>query len=279
MAQSNVLKADLDDIIFEGRNKEYGAYVLRRKYDRQLLLSALGGTILLLLIVFYPVIAGRLKALLAETEKDDLELKEVTLAEVPPLDPDAVPPPPPPPPAAPPPKATIKFVPPVVKKDEEVQEEPEEVIPPDIPDDVAISTKTQEGEKVTGLEEVVEEAPPVEIVEEKPKEDVNKVYTFVEQQPEYPEGTAALLKWINSQLKYPAIARENGIEGTVYVEFVVEKTGAITDVLVKRGVPGGAMLDEEATRVIKQMPAWKPGRQNGNPVRVRFTLPVKFKLS
>jgi protein TonB len=101
----------------------------------------------------------------------------------------------------------------------------------------------------------------------------------VEQQPEYPEGTAALLKWINSQLKYPAVARENGIEGTVFVEFLVEKDGSIQEVVVKRGVPGGTMLDEEAIRVIKQMPVWKPGRHNGNPVRVRFTLPIKFKLN
>ena len=276
MAQSNVLKTDLDDIVFEGRNKAYGAYVLRRKYDRQLLLSAIGGTILLLLIVFYPVIAGRFKALFTEIKKDDLGLKELILADVVPPSPPVVLPPPP---AAPLPKASIKFVPPVVKDDKDVQEEPADVIPPNIPDDVAISTKTQEGEKVTGLEEVVEEAPPVDVVEDKPKEEVNQIYLFVEQQPEYPEGTAALLKWINSQLKYPAVARENGIEGTVFVEFLVEKDGSIQEVVVKRGVPGGTMLDEEAIRVIKQMPVWKPGRHNGNPVRVRFTLPIKFKLN
>ncbi len=277
MNRNEILKADLDDIVFAGRNQEYGAYVLRKKYDRQIVRSAIWGTLVLLLLVFYPIIASGLQSLL-QSEEDELLMKEVVLAEPPPLDPDKPPPPPPPPPAAPPPKASIRFVPPVVKKDEEVKEEEEEVIPPDIPDDVQIADKTQEGERTTDLVEPEPEAP-VEAVVEEPKEDVNKVYTFVEQQPEYPEGTAALMKWIGSNLTYPAIARENGIEGTVYVGFVVEKNGSITDVQVKRGVVGGKVLDDEAVRVVKKMPAWKPGKQNGRAVRVLFTLPVKFKLS
>jgi periplasmic protein TonB len=279
MNRNEILKADLDDIVFAGRNQEYGAYVLRKKYSKHVVRAAIGATVVLLLLVFYPLIASSLQSLLKSNKDDELLMKEVTLAEPPPLDPNTPPPPPPPPPQAPPPTATIKFVPPIVKKDEEVLEEPEDVIPPDIPDTVAIATKTQEGEKYDGVAEVVEEpAPPVEAVEA-PAEDVNKVYTFVEQQPEYPEGTAALMKWIASNLTYPAIARENGIEGTVYVGFVVEKTGAITDVTVKRGVVGGKVLDDEAVRVVKQMPKWKPGKQNGREVRVLFTLPVKFKLS
>lgn len=278
MNRNEILKADLDDIVFAGRNQEYGAYVLRKKYSKHVVRASIAAVAILLLLVFYPLIASSLSNLLKSTQEDDLLLKEVILAEPPPLDPETPPPPPPPPPATPPPTATIKFVPPVVKKDKDVEQE-EEVVPPDIPEDVAIATVTQEGEKFTGIEEVVEAPPPPEPEPEAPKEDVNKVYTFVEQQPEYPEGTAALMKWIASNLTYPAIARENGIEGTVYVGFVVEKNGAITDVTVKRGVVGGKVLDDEAVRVVKQMPKWKPGKQNGREVRVLFTLPVKFKLS
>ena len=99
---------------------------------------------------------------------------------------------------------------------------------------------------------------------------------MVEQKPEFPDGEAALFKYLSSNIKYPAIARENGVEGTVYVGFVVNTDGSITDVTVKRGV--GAGCSEEAVRVIQGMPKWKPGRQQGRAVRVAYTVPVKFKL-
>ena len=106
----------------------------------------------------------------------------------------------------------------------------------------------------------------------------NKVYnvTEVEQKPNFIGGDAALFKYLGENIKYPAMARENGIEGTVYVEFIIAKDGSITEANVKRGIGGGC--NEEALRVVNSMPKWKPGKQQGNPVKVKYTLPVKFKL-
>jgi protein TonB len=201
---------------------------------------------------------------------------EVTLAEPPPLDKNTPPPPPPPELPPPPKKATIAFVKPVVKKDEKVIEE---APPPDVEDlkDIEISTKTQEGSDdgvPEGLEDVVEEAPPavVEEVVEKPQE----VFKVVEQMPQFPDGEAALFKFINDNIKYPAVARENGIEGKVFVKFIVEADGSVTNVEVVRDIGGGC--GEEAMRVVKKFPKWNPGKQRGRPVRVFFNLPVQFRL-
>ena len=108
------------------------------------------------------------------------------------------------------------------------------------------------------------------------KWDTTTIYTLVEENPEFPGGKKELDKWLAANLKYPAIAREEGIEGSTYIGFVVEKDGSITEVQVKRGIAGGC--NEEASRLIKSMPKWKPGKQNGQVVRTAYTLPVKFKL-
>jgi len=105
----------------------------------------------------------------------------------------------------------------------------------------------------------------------------NDVYTVVENMPEYPGGDEARVKFITGNIKYPSEAKEKGIMGTVYVSFVVEKDGRVTEVKVIRGIGGGC--DEEALRVVKMMPRWKPGTQSGKAVRVQFNLPVKFLLS
>ncbi|MCC6726269.1 MAG: energy transducer TonB [Saprospiraceae bacterium] len=277
VAKSNItdyLKADIDDIIFEYRNKSYGGYLLRKLYPSNMTKGNIVATLLFILGITIPLIAKFVKDRLPEEE---LINAEVTLAEPPPLDPKAPPPPPPPPPPAPPKKATIAFVKPVVKKDEEVTEE---VAPPDVDDlkDIEISTKTQEGTNdgvPDGLDEPVEEAPPA-VVEEVKKEEPEEVFKVVEQKPEYPDGEAAMLKFIYENIKYPNIARENGVEGTVYVRFVVEKDGSVSNVEVVRDIGGGC--GEEAMRVVKKFPKWNPGKQRGRAVRVFFNLPVKFKL-
>ena len=112
----------------------------------------------------------------------------------------------------------------------------------------------------------------------KPVNEDDKIYTIaiIEQEPTYPGGESALLEYLGNNIKYPAIARENGIEGTVYVEFIIAKDGSVTNVVAKRKVDGGCT--EEALRVINAMPNWTPGRQEGKPVNVKYTLPIKFKL-
>jgi len=114
------------------------------------------------------------------------------------------------------------------------------------------------------------------LVEEAPEPVAEEIFTFVEEYPEFPGGEKALYEYIKNNIRYPEVARTSGITGTVYVQFVVEKDGSISDVKVLRGIGGGC--DEEAVRVVKSMPKWKPGKQRGQPVRVYYTLPIDFKI-
>ena len=118
-------------------------------------------------------------------------------------------------------------------------------------------------------------AAPVEAPVEEEEEEV--VFVVVESMPEFPGGQQALFKYLSENVKYPVIAQENGIQGRVICQFVVNKDGSIVDVEVVRS-GGDASLDKEAIRVIKTMPKWKPGKQRGKPVRVKYTVPVNFKL-
>lgn len=118
---------------------------------------------------------------------------------------------------------------------------------------------------------------PVEVVEgERP--DSNAVQVFAEQMPEFPGGQQALIDFLRQNVRYPELERDNDVQGTVYVGFVVDKTGKVRDAKVLRGVPKGPGLETEALRVVRMMPAWKPGMQLGKPVHVQFTIPVKFTL-
>ena len=123
-------------------------------------------------------------------------------------------------------------------------------------------------------EEVVIAAP-VEAPVEEEEEEV--VFVVVESMPEFPGGQQALFKYLSDNIKYPVIAQENGIQGRVICQFTVNKDGSIVDIEVVRS-GGDPSLDKEAVRVIKTMPKWKPGKQRGKPVRVKFTVPVSFKL-
>lgn len=137
----------------------------------------------------------------------------------------------------------------------------------DIDDEITIdaeanaTTQVQEYVPVKHEEEVIEEA---------------EIFQIVESMPEFPGGDVARMQFLHDNIKYPQIARESGIQGTVYVTFVVEKDGRVTDIRVLRGIGGGC--DEEAIRVIKAMPRWAPGKQRGKPVRVQFNMPIKFTL-
>ncbi|NOT37656.1 MAG: TonB family protein [Saprospiraceae bacterium] len=259
----------MDDMVFQDRNKSYGAYHLRRLYDKHMTKAIIIASLLFWLMVSIPKIISTIKGMIPKNS--DLELKEVTLTEPPPIDPNKPPPPPPPKVDPPPIKDQIKFVPPKVKKDEEVKDE--EPPPPTIEEikDKEIATETKKGEE-GGVDASLLEPEPPAVVEEK----VEKPFDYVEQMPEFPDGTAAMYKYIQENLKYPAIARENDIQGRVIVQFVVNKNGEISKVSVARGIGGGC--DEEAIRVVRSMPRWKAGKHNGNPVPVNFTLPIQFKL-
>lgn len=273
---ADIMRADLNDIIFRGRNKDYGAYQLRRLYDRYMSRGTIISVLLFLFVALFPTIMKIVKAALPKGE-ETLNVS-VELAEPPPLDPNTPPPPPPPPVEPPPARPTIAFVAPVVKKDEEVVEE----VPPPTQEemkDIDVSTKTQEGSNegvAEGIgDEPVEAAPPP-VVEEAPKEKPQEIFKVVEQMPAFEGGNAALFRYLGENLKYPVMARENGVEGTVVVQFVVGEDGSINNPVVVRDI--GAGCGEEALRVVRSMPKWQPGRQRGKPVKVQFNLPIRFKL-
>lgn len=269
--ESKYLKVQFDDIIFESRNKAYGAYALRQSYGKRMKRGIMGGLAIFALLVSSPLIATRLTP-----TKTILDVTPIDMVDIPPEKPkdNIVPPPPPPPPPPPVKIATIRFLPPVVTN--EAETEPPMPNPADIT--VNVANQTQEGENREAFVPAVVApvAPPPDVpVMAKPVED-NTEYLIVEQVPEFPNGDKAMFKWLSENVKYPPVARENGIEGTVYVSFVVWKDGTIQNVQVKRGISGGC--NEEALRVVRAMPTWKPGRQNGKAVNVAFTLPIKFKL-
>ena len=156
------------------------------------------------------------------------------------------PPPPPPPPA---PTTVIE----IVEDEEEIEEEL-------VIEDMEVTEDTH----IEFIEEAVEE-----VVEE-------QVFTIVEEMPSFPGGDAALMKYLANNIKYPAIAKDAGIQGTVFVTFVVDEKGEVKDVKVLRSLGGGT--DEEAIRVVKSMPKWSPGKQRGKAVKVQYNLPIRFTL-
>lgn len=264
MAELLTIK-DFDEIVFEKRNKEYGAFELRKRYNRNMNLAFVISLAVFLFSISIPTILDKL----SEMNTEELKNQEVDLklADPPPLDKDEPPPPPPPPDPPPPVQETIKFTPPVI-----VEEVKEEDIPPpaEQTNETTVSDKTQEGTKDI-----------IDLPDEGGGDDEaglgdQEIFTVVEKMPEFEGGEDKLREFLAKNIKYPSMARENGISGTVYITFVVEGDGKITDVKSLRGLGGG--LTEEAIRVVKMMPNWTAGKQNGKPVRVQFTLPVKFTL-
>lgn len=166
--------------------------------------------------------------------------------------PENTPPPPPPPP--PPAAAEVLNV-----VEDDVELEQQEIL------------SSEDNQQAAQVEAYVAPA----VVEEE-EESSQEIFTVVETPPEFPGGSVALFKWINSAIKYPIVAQENGIQGRVSCAFVVNRDGSIVDAEVIRGVDPA--LDKEALRVINSMPKWTPGKQRGKPVRVKFTLPVTFRL-
>lgn len=151
-------------------------------------------------------------------------------------------------------------------------EAPEEIEVVEEKVEARIEIKTEDDASQRQTETYVPPPPPKPKVEEVTEE----IFVVVEEQPEFPGGNTAMMKFLGDNIKYPVIAQENGIQGRVITNFVVERDGSITDVQVVRGVDPS--LDKEAIRVIQSMPKWKPGKQRGSAVRVRFTLPVVFRL-
>jgi protein TonB len=274
MEAKNAKNITLDEIVFENRNKEYGAYSLRKNYSRYLTRAALIGI---------GIFGGALLAAWGfnkynEAHKEDLQSVEIDLSKLKEEAPEEKKPDlPPPPPEPEPPKpevAQIKFIPPEPKADEEVKNEE----PPPVQEELKDKQISKENKEGITSDEVAPEPPPPPPAKpaevEAPKED--EIFTTVEQNPEFPGGIKEMYPYIGKNLKYPSAAQRANVSGKVFAKFVVEKDGHIGDVQILKGIGFGC--DEEASRVIKSMPKWNPGKQNGRSVRVFFTMPINFQL-
>ena len=281
MAKIDLYDPKWVDMVFAGKNKEYGAYQLRKGTSGRNIKA------LLILVIAAALVGGFLawkviKQKQAEEQQAYMEAMELAKLQQqakkeekkkeqvkPKIEPKK---------EIPVARETQKFTAPVIKKDELVKEENQVKQMDKLDDKVAVGSEDKEGVKDRTVEAVRSEiavaAPPPPPA---PKPEVaTKVFDVVEEMPSFPGGNAALMSYLNSNTKYPVVAQENGVQGRVIISFVVERDGSISDVKVARSVDPS--LDREAQRVVKSMPRWTPGKQNGQTVRVKYTVPVVFRL-
>jgi len=270
------------DIVFEGKNKDFGAYELRKNSPKRHNLAMIAVVVFILAVFAASLLVSEVlkeeekpkenkaQAEMAVYEEENMEeeMPEEEAFEMPEeeiVTPEEI-------------LSTEKVTEMVILPDDKVTEPPKD------------QSSLQDSETAAGAADVegttdniidtktiqedvkVEPTPPPP----PPKEDDNKIFQTVEQNPQFPGGEAALLKWVADHLRYPSIAQENGIQGKVTVQFVVTKTGAVGQVKILRGKD--PELDKEAIRVVKSLPKFTPGKMNGHPVNVYYTLPITFRL-
>jgi protein TonB len=276
MSKIDLISGEWTELVFAGRNQAYGAYKLRQGTGKRNVISIIAVVCLIIACQIGLTIkkaadaeAAKRAAMnqavelskLEQPKKAEVKQKQVK------VEPEKV---------VEQVKSSIKFTAPVIKKDSEVKPEDELKT-----QDQIMETKTAIGSfDVKGNDDVngeVLKAKEVIAQPEPPKhEEESKVFDVVEQMPSFPGGQGALLEYLASHVKYPVVAQENGVQGRVVVSFVVERDGSITDVRVVRSVDPS--LDREAQRVVSSMPRWTPGKQNGSAVRVKYNVPVSFRL-
>lgn len=276
MSKIDLISNEWTDLVFEGRNQAYGAYQLRKGTSKRniwaLLIVGLAAALLYLGLQLQKMAeankkventqAVQLAKLQTEKKKEAKVEKKEVIKQEPEKVVEQV-------------KSSVKFTAPVIKRDEEVKEEDEIKLDEVQKSDKAVGAFTVEGNDEVGgavlkaKEDIAAPEPPKHVEE-------TKVFTVVEQMPMFPGGDAALMSYLANNIHYPTVAAENGVQGRVVVGFVVERDGSITDVSVLRGVDPS--LDREAMRVVKSMPRWTPGKQNGSAVRVKYQVPVAFRL-
>ena len=255
----DLLKNEWLDIVFEGRNKSYGAYDLRKSDTKTTTRAFILGAVIFAFLVSIPLLAS----LIPESSDDDMNMdKKIITVKLPPKDKptENIPPPPPPPPKV----DQVKFVKPVVAKAEEVVEEPpkiKEIV------DKKLGAETIKGDPDAELS--VEPVGNGDVVEED-----NSIYNTagIEVKPDFPGGIEKFYKFVGKNYQVP---EEEGLKGKVFVSFVVEKDGSLTDIKVIRDIGYGT--GKEAIRVLKSCPKWNPGEQNGKKVRVLYSLPINIQ--
>ncbi len=263
----NLTSSEWTDIVFEGRNKEYGAYAMRQSSAKRHIYALLISTAFVVAAISLPPL---IKAVIPSSGQ--FKMDEATVIST--IDPMDEIPKPEIPIEQPKPQLqaqTVKFTPPEITDEKNIKEDEKLQAQEVLSDNKGvISVATHEGSLDRGAV-VIEHAGNNEIVdsEEKP-------FHGAEQMPQFPGGDKELMAYILKNLKYPAIPAENGIQGRVVIRFVVSKTGDVTDVQILKGLDPAC--DKEAVRVVKAMPKWIPGRQNGRTVPVYYTLPVTYRL-
>ena len=276
MSKIDLISGEWTELVFAGRNQAYGAYKLRQGTGKRNVISIIAVVCLIIACQIGLTIkkaadaeAAKRAAMnqavelskLEQPKKAEVKQKHVK------VEPEKV---------VEQVKSSIKFTAPVIKKDSEVKPEDELKT-----QDQIMETKTAIGSfDVKGNDDVngeVLKAKEVIAQPEPPKhEEEAKVFDVVEQMPSFPGGPSALMEYLGTHVKYPVVAQENGVQGRVVVSFIVERDGSITDVRVVRSVDPS--LDREAQRVVSSMPRWTPGKQNGSAVRVKYNVPVSFRL-
>ncbi len=268
------------DIVFEGKNKEFGAYELRKESDARHNKAMIVVVIIIAIAFILPLIVNTVLPKADERPEDVTEQTMVNLGEA------------------------VEDEPEPEEEQQRYEEEKPEVLPEEVLNTVKVTEiAIVDDDKVTAEDEVkdadelketttafgqsdfdkgtddrnvvLEHKDEIVVEEKKPVED-NKVFTAVEQMPQFPGGDGALMKYIADHLKYPPVAMENNIQGRVVIQFVVTKTGKIGEVKVARSKDPD--LDKEAVRVVKTLPDFIPGKMNGQSVNVWYTLPITFKL-
>jgi protein TonB len=267
--KSRVLQLDFLDLIFLNKNKDYGAYFLRRNYPSYLTIS--------LFVAVLLFISGSLgqflytKYLNREAPGKTIRNKEINLEIFPP------------PPIEREKKdidyiidskiSTIKYMQPIIKPDEIVNEN----ILPTVEELINLEPGLiNHIGNPNGIDPTLLEIEEPNIINNINQDEKQEVYEWVEEMPKFKGGEEELLKFIVSNIKYPEIAKRTGIEGKVFVSFVISKTGNIINAKIDKSIGGGC--EEEALRIISNMPSWNPGKQNGVPVNVKVTIPIYFKL-
>lgn len=286
----------LDDLVFRHRNKAYGAYFLRRYYAARLRNSVLGALMVCGVLVGLSLVLARLNstALAAKRMGGVVVLEDVPKEDV--AKPKPMPQKVPPKTAAPPPASIVPTVQHIAAdpvEDKQVKNETPPASKEKL-DDAMAGAQTKAGDP-NGVDPATLTTPPGKGTPQgtspanppvvastgggnEPVKDTVLNISLVQKKPSFGDGgEAELFKFLRANIKYPAIARETNIQGTVYISFVVGKDGVIRNAQVVRGVGGGC--SEEALRVVNSMPPWNPGIQNGHPVSVRFTMPIKFALN
>ncbi len=275
MEANKILNADILDIIFDGKNKAYGAYQLRKTYNSRIVKAMIAVGVFLLLAVGGILLANVINS---RTAKDDLNVVDTQMAEVKKDEPPPPPPPPPPPTPPPPPEIKqIQFTPPKIVKDEEVKKD--EIIK-EIEPDAVISTKTVESENTKQVVQAPVEDKGTQVVEVPTKAvEEDKIFTKVEIEAEYPGGQGAWGNYLRKNLNAQVASDGGAAPGsyTVIVRFIVAKDGTISEVTAETNVGYG--MEAEAVKTIKKGPKWTPAQQNGNVVKAYRRQPITFVVA